>query len=216
MLNVVRDVPTKKRRFIKSPLPDSLALRLADIAQGGYAPAFEDGIVEWLGRPRVAVHTTDDAAELMDRIDDHFQAFAERHVEASGLQSIYLRGLERVGKLSLALAIADNGVRTVEHVQWSFRQVVGMIAPFLHQALANMTQDARNADQRRTHVISYVLSQLSAQVGQTVNALHVKRRAISKAEIQQVLTEMEQAGKARKEIKKHSVNDSDIEKWFAA
>ena len=210
------DVPAKKRRFIKSPLPDGLALRLADIAQGGYAPAFEDGIVEWLGRPRVAVHTTDDAAELMDRIDDHFQAFAERHVEASGLQSIYLRGLERVGKLSLALAIADGGVRTVEHVQWSFRQVVGMIAPFLHQALANMTQDARNGDQRRTHVISYVLSQLSQQVGQTVNALHVKRRAISKAEIQQVLTEMEQAGKARKEIKKHSVNGSDIEKWFAA
>lgn len=207
------DVPQKKKRFIRQSLPPHMLQRITEIAQGGYSPAFQDGRVEWLTKQQAEMATTAEAADLLDQIDDYAMELARKHTEESGFQSVALRLLERVLKLSGALAVADGGTRTAEHVAWAFRHAAGMITPMIRLAQANQTAEAKTGNARQEHVAAYIMSQLAGGHGLTVRQMHVKRRSISQSEFTATLQALEASAMVVRVTERHAGNGTEIVKW---
>ena len=139
--------PRRKKGFIKQGYKLSAPLKatLQNLFDGGYYDTTHNR-VEFLGRP-VHLPTASDADAALDKIADWLEDYAEHHKGTTGLEPIVRRSYELMAKISLILAIGE-GVRTVEHVRWSFALMVQDMHAKISLATMNRQEGADNVQAR--------------------------------------------------------------------
>lgn len=112
--------PKPNKKFKPSELPfknDLLA-----IATAGNYESVLGARIEHTGAKR-DIKTEPRAKEALLAILDWQWYFAEHHKKTTGYEALARRAHEFVSKVSFILAVADNGLRTIEHVKWAARFV---------------------------------------------------------------------------------------------
>ncbi len=109
--------PRAKKRFRKVAMPPAMSNTLQNLYAFGEYDALKTR-VEYYGE-RQEIPTEEAAADMLSDAEDWFQGEAERHKATTGLEALHLGAYELVSKVSMVLA-APEGLRTAEHVRWSF------------------------------------------------------------------------------------------------
>lgn len=108
--------PKPNPRFKRSPFPYENEIK--GIATGGSFDASHKGRIEHYGSRRV-IRTEGPANTLLGALQEWQWHFAEHHKVTTGYEALARRAYEFISKVSAILAIADGGVRTLEHVEWA-------------------------------------------------------------------------------------------------
>lgn len=120
IFNERETAPRMKENFKPVPMPESMASTIMQIAQNGDFDLF-DSRVEYY-EDRTPIPTTTEATEMLEKARRWYDNNAEDHKSTTGLEPLWMRGLEILSKVSLTLAIPE-GLRTAEHVRWAFALV---------------------------------------------------------------------------------------------
>lgn len=108
--------PRPNPRFKRGPFPYENEIK--GIAIGGSFDTSSKGRIEYYGARRV-VRTEGPAKALLEALQEWQWHFAEHHKTTTGYEALARRAYEFISKVSAILAIADGGVRTLEHVEWA-------------------------------------------------------------------------------------------------
>ena len=129
--------PKRKKNYNKKDMPDQLRSVLYNLFHNG---SFEQtqGRIEHIGT-KASVITESAASDMLDRVYDVFWDMAEEAKTGTGLEAVPRRGYELVAKISFILSI-PSGIRTAEHVRWSFAIVKRDIERKMRLAYANMNE----------------------------------------------------------------------------
>ena len=121
-------------------MPDHLVAALRNLyAFGEYDALGANERIEYYGE-KSKVKTTKSAQVMLDKVYESFWQMAEQHKSISGLEAIPRRGYEIVGKVSTILAAAE-GLRTDEHVRWSYALAMRDCEYKMKLAYANMKDE---------------------------------------------------------------------------
>jgi hypothetical protein len=118
--------------------------------------------------------TTADAKRLLNDLQQWQWEYAEEHCEHTGYESLARRAWEMICKVSATLAIADAGVRTVEHVTWAAAWVKHDIDEKIRliRYVDNHESDSARIQQRIISLaqepvyVSWVVKQISRYTGE--------------------------------------------------
>lgn len=171
--------PKRKKHFKRSPMPDSIKSVVYNLYNNGSFDA-ENKRVEYIGQPSKVI-TDDAASDMLDKVYDFFWTMAEDAKNTHGLEAVPRRGYELAAKISYILAI-PSGVRTVEHVRWSFALVKRDIERKIRLAYANM-----NEKEDPTSSLAAKIQNILQQEPQTQGVIINRCRPFKKDEVAQVL-----------------------------
>jgi hypothetical protein len=178
--------PRPKRPFKKRKMPEGLELRLHTLFHGGEYDAQNDR-VEYHGE-RISISTTEDAKAALDAALDWTMEYAETQKERSGLEPVVRRGYEMVAKVSLVLAAAE-GVRTLEHVRWSYALVRRDVDEKLRLVMSN--DKTHGADKNLMAKITKIISK---DHGETIGVIRNRLRSYKPDDVQKALDKMIEGG----------------------
>lgn len=182
--------PKAKKRFKKGKLPSSLEMQLKQLRCGGNFDVTDSSRIEFNGATQM-IHTSDDAIDLLDSIEESLHEKANEAMDANGLEAVVRRSFELVLKVSMILAIGDGMVRTVEHVEWAYALVSKDLENKINLTRANMAEEEKNlADE----VLTKVQHKLDKREFQTIGSIHNKMRKISRENIQKAIDHLIQTG----------------------
>lgn len=198
--------PRPKKRFKATPMPDKMRLTLQSLFDGGEFQQGQDRVENY--SPRIAIKTTPDAALALDGIMDWIIDYAETQKERSGLEPVVRRGYELIAKVSLILA-APSGIRTLEHVRWSFALVKRDIEEKMRLVMSN--DKSHGLDRNLMAKITKVISK---DHGETFGVIRNRLRMYKPDDVQKALDRMADAGIAKKETRTHPKSKAQIERWF--
>jgi hypothetical protein len=186
---VFREIDDNPRSKKRGPKPEKISPKMQAALRALYVPGHSE-VPETVARHGAArqVETTDDAAQLLEKISDEFWALADAHTETDGLTAIPRRGYELVAKISLLLA-AHEGLRTAEHVRWAYALVRRDIDTKIKMVRSNSD---RPNDAMRARIES-----LLRDGAMSIGRINNRCQKWPPAEIQGVLTAMKGAGIAR-------------------
>jgi len=74
----------------------------------------------FIGDKKKKITTNSEADHALNEVYEYFWLQGESHKNRTGLEGITRRGWEMCSKISLILAMADGGVRTLDHVAYGF------------------------------------------------------------------------------------------------
>jgi len=160
---------------------------IKELATGGSFNLIE-GRIENYGE-KIAIPTTDDAAEMLRSANKAFQNLAEDHSEKTGLEALYLRAKELVGKISFIIA-TPSGLRTVEHVRWAYALVKNDVDTKANLVIGN----DRAKDSPEKSLFSKIDNLLKDKEGKTLGVLINRLRPVSKEEIERALDKLVSKG----------------------
>lgn len=130
--------PRRKKHFKKKPMPDNMAATLYSMYQPGSYDSLDNiSRVEHYGE-RSQIKTMAGASAMLDLVYESFWDMAESAKE-KGLEAIPRRGYELCAKISFILALPE-GVRTIEHVRWSYALTKMDIERKMRLAYANVNE----------------------------------------------------------------------------
>ena len=180
----LNDNPKRKPRekTKRSPVPDDIKAALQMLYAPGYSEGSLPDCIECIGE-KVAMQTSPEAALLLDRVGDIFWDLAEQHKQETGLSAIPRRAYEQVAKISMILAMAE-GIRTTEHVLWSFALVKRDVERKVRIANSNGAEDKQNA------LASLIMSAITAEHGETKTRLKRLCRKYPSGDVDRVLALM--------------------------
>lgn len=112
--------PRMKEDFAPIPMTEQMSNTILQIAQGGTYDMFAARVEYY--ENRIPIPSTPEATEMLSKARRWYDDKAEDHKSISGLEPLWMRALELLGKVSLTLAIPE-GLRTAEHVRWAFALV---------------------------------------------------------------------------------------------
>lgn len=185
----IDDNPRAKKRGTKRSGKVSAQMMVA--LRQLYAPGFSEtpDTVARHGAP-ICLQTTDDAQEMLSKIQQEFWELAELHTETSGMTAIPRRGYELVAKVSMLLAIA-SGLRTTEHVRWAYALVKRDIITKIQMVQSNgdKPNDAMKAR----------IEALLKDGPMTVGRIHNRCQKWPQSDVTAVLDHMVQLGMLNKE-----------------
>jgi hypothetical protein len=161
ILRETENNPRWKDDFCAQELSDQLVMRLMGLYWGGHThDASQHGQrVERQG-DKVSIVTRPDASEMLDEIRDVFWEMGEQHKHSSGMEGVTRRSWEMCSKISLLLAMADGGVRTVDHVLYGFAMAYSDTNAKITLARSKDEEGATAADKAATYH-NRILSMLS-------------------------------------------------------
>jgi len=110
--------PRWKPGFKKIPLEPMMFSRLSTLYWAGHTAGASER-VERIGDKKKII-TDSEADHALNECYEYFWLQGESHKSRTGLEGITRRGWEMVSKISLILAMADGGVRTLDHVVYGF------------------------------------------------------------------------------------------------
>ena len=168
----------------RGPVPDEIAATLQQLYAPGYSEVPDR--VERVGDP-VGIETRPDAEVMLDQVEKEFHAMAEDSKNSTGLTPIPRRGYEQVAKVSMILAIPE-GLRTVEHVRWSYALVKRDIEEKIKLAHSNSAADKQDA------LASRVMSLVATDHGETIGRIRNKCRSYRKEDVDKVVEKLVDAG----------------------
>lgn len=204
--------PRSKPRFKKQPLSTNLQMKLQALAGGGHCDMDNPARIEYRGEHEY-VTTTDDAIDLLDKIDLYLYHYADHHCETTGLEPIVRRAFEQVLKISMIVAMGDGGRRTVEHVKWAYAIVRRDIDNKINLAGGNIAKESKK---KSDELLSKVQHCLDKKDGTTVGRIANRYRTLDKEQILSCLEYLESRSLARRESAQSSkAGGRPTEKWFA-
>ena len=149
----------------------------------------EGGRVEYYGEPR-RIKTEPPAIDALQAVQEWQWHFAEYHREKSGYEALGRRAYEFVSKVSTVLAIADQGIRTLEHVVWA--------AAFVKRDIDEKIRLIRYVDSKDKTTVEELVDGLQARIVSLAQDpiyrstlwQRVKRKGISKADLSGLIDQM--------------------------
>jgi len=175
--------PKEKEDFEKRPMDEAMKNTIIQLATGGSFDLVQ-GRIENYGE-RIAIPTTDDAKAMLKKANKCFQNLAEDHAEKTGLEALYLRAKELVGKISFILA-TPSGLRTVEHVRWAYALVKADVDTKANIVIGN----DRAKDSPERALFSKIENLLKNEEGETLGVLVNRLRPSKKDEIERALEKL--------------------------
>ena len=179
--------PKEKEDFEKRPIDEAMKNTIIQLATGGSFDLMQ-GRIENYG-DRIAIPTTDDAKVMLKKANKCFQNLAEDHAEKTGLEALYLRAKELVGKISFILA-TPSGLRTVEHVRWAYALVKADVDTKANIVIGN----DRAKDSPERALFSKIENLLKDEEGETLGVLVNRLRPSKKDEIERALEKLVEKG----------------------
>lgn len=180
--------PRVKRGFRKVPLPDGIAMRCAALHSGGTFDTGSVGRVEWRGEIE-ELPTTQEAAEMLDKVLDWFEEHAIAQKGISGLEGLFLRAYELVSKVSLILGIPD-GERTAEHVRWAFALIKRDVEEKMRLVIGN----DRAKDRPNEALEAKIANICAGEDGETMGVIANRVRGYKRAAIAEAVERMVEFG----------------------
>lgn len=202
--------PKAKRGFRKQALSNTLTMKLNAIATGGQTADYSVR-VEFNGEHEY-VTTTDEAHDLLLRIQDYLELYADHHCETTGLEPIVRRAFEQILKVSMIVAIGCGGSREAEHVAWAYALVKKDIDNKINLASGNI---ATQHKEKESEVLAKLKHVLDTEKGFSVSVIKNKNRTLSKEHIEKGLEYLEKTGYARREETIPTRGPRSI-KWYKA
>lgn len=204
--------PEERENFRKRPMPENLAMRLAQIFHGGNFDVMNSGgRVEYSG-DREPVKTDDDASEMLRKVSKWLHAYAEEMGENTGEASVAMirRAYELVAKISFILAI-PTAQRTAEHVRWAFAYVRAELDAKIKLVFANDNSKDRPEEAIAARVINYIDPDKGASTKVLANRMRMKPEAL-----EPILNKMVSAGMIRREAGKKAWKGKIPDVWVVA
>ena len=101
---------------------------------------------------KIGIDTTEEASQLITKINTALHEDAVRHSNVNGLEAICLRAKELVLKISFILA-APEGMRTYEHVLWAYALVCRDMDDKMKMVIANDTRKGAEPNALRAKIL---------------------------------------------------------------
>lgn len=172
--------PEEREAFRKRPMPEGLAMKLAQIFHGGNFDMMQSqgARVEYAG-DRELVLTDDDAGEMLRKVSKWLHSYAEEMGENTGEASVAMirRAYELIAKISFILAI-PTARRTAEHVRWAFAYVRAELDAKIKLVFANDNGKDRPEEAIAARVINYIDPEKGASTRVLANRMKVKTEAL--------------------------------------
>ena len=201
--------PRSKANFRKVDMPEAIRNTIVRIATGESYDVLDRRIEakgEW-----VSVPSDDSARALIERARVWFDEQAIEASSRNGLESLWMRGLEQVLKISLILAI-PSGLRTAEHVRWAFALVKRDIVEKSQLVISNTPYKEEAGDAMRMKILNMCSDEDGASFGKIKQAM--KPRKVE--EIEAALTDLVARGRLEKIEGVHKFNKRPFTKYVAA
>lgn len=197
--------PKRKEGFRKQPMPIGIQATLANL----YCPGTTEkpDRVEFYG-DKTRIKSTDEASKALDDVYHAFWKMAEDAKATTGLEAIPRRGYELTSKISLILAIPE-GVRTAEHVRWSFAIAKADIERKMKLAFSNMAQK----DDPGNSIAAKIQNIISVDHAETMGVLVNRCRPHKREQVEQILSAMVQAGAVEETITTNPTNGKEVKKY---
>lgn len=204
--------PQARDGFRKRPMPQHIAMRLAQLFHGGNFNVM-DGPgqrVEYPGA-RDAVETDAEAEVMLAMVAKWLHAYAEEMEQHTGEASVALirRAYEMVAKISFILAL-PTGQRVAAHVRWAFAYVRAELDAKIKLVFANDNAKARPEDAMAARILNAIDPDKGATLGVLANRLHLPQDKIS-----EVLAKMERQGQVRQEVTAKTYKGKKVSRWLA-
>ena len=202
--------PEERDAFRKRPMPEGLAMKLAQIFHGGDFDVMNSGgRIEYAGE-RELVRTDDDASDMLRKVSKWLHSYAEEMAENTGEASVAMirRSYEIVAKISFILAI-PGCLRTADHVRWAFAYVRAELDAKIKLVFANDNSKERPEEAIAARVINYIDPEKGASTSVLANRMKIKPPVL-----EPILAKMEAHGMIRKERAKKAWKGKVADIWF--
>lgn len=209
LFNDLETNPKRKPGFNKVAMTEGMKNTLSALYNNGSFNSQDEGRIEQKG-DRARIKSTDEATEKMNDVYEYFWQLAEDNKSRTGLEAIPRRGYEIAAKVSTVLA-APGGLRTIEHVNWSFALAKRDIDEKIKLAYANMQED--NAVTLDT-IATKIMSLISKEHGESFPVIKNRCRKYSEEELKKTIAALEKTGHLRTEETEHPKNKKVIVKYF--
>ena len=210
MLFIEQDTtPPEKEDFEKRKMEEAMRNSIIELSTGGSFSLME-GRIENYGE-KIAIPTTDDARMLLRRANKCFQHLAEDHAERTGLEALYLRAKELVGKISFIIA-TPSGLRTVEHVRWAYALVKNDVDTKANLVIGN----DRAKDSPEKALFSKIDNLLKDKEGKTFGVMLNRLRGVKKDELEHALEKLVSKGAIIVEESVHPRRKDKIQRYRKA
>lgn len=200
--------PRSKANFRKVDMPEAMRNTIVRIATGESYDMLERRIEakgEWVPVP------SDDAARaLLERARVWFDEQAIEASNKNGLESLWMRGLEQVLKVSLILAI-PSGLRTAEHVRWAFALVKRDIIEKSQLVISNTPYKEEAGDAMRMKILNLCSDEEGASFGKIKQGMKPRKAE----EIEAALDDLVARGRLQKIEGVHKFNKRPFTKYVA-
>ena len=206
--------PPSRKSFRKIGIPDFMATRLSQLYTGGAYEPYPSGVggsgarIEYSGE-REAVTTTPEADAMLDAVADWLLVYAEEMGEHTGEASVAMirRAYEMVAKVSFILAIPD-GVRTADHVRWSFAYVRAEVDAKIALVFANDNGKDRPDEAIAARIMNFIDPDKGATLGVLANRVRMKAEALAP-----ILAKMQKAGMVREQTGQRAYRGKKVAVW---
>lgn len=168
-------------------------LDLMRIAATGDMDAQARGRIEYYGNPR-KIRTEQPAAKLLAELQEWQWEFAEMHRQTTGYEALARRAYEFISKISTILAVADHGVRTVEHVRWAAAFVKWDIDEKIRLIRYVDARESPTVDQLADGLQARIISLAQEPVYMSVLYNRLKRKGVTKESVGELVDQMVGAG----------------------
>lgn len=191
--------PEEREGFRKRPMPEGLAMKLAQIYHGGNFDVMDaqGARIEYAG-DREAVMTDDDASAMLKQVSKWLHGYADEMGENTGEASVAMirRAYELVAKISFILAI-PTGHRTSDHVRWAFAYVRAELDAKIKLVFANDNGKDLPEEAIAARVVNYIDPDKGASAKVLANRMKIKIEALTP-----ILVKMAAHGMIREEALK--------------
>lgn len=144
-------VPTAKVGFRKTPMSEHLQRKVQQLYHGDTFDVMAGARVENYGS-KIGIDTTEEASQLITKINAALHEDAVRHSNVNVLEAICLRAKELVLKISFILA-APEGMRTYDHVLWAYALVRRDMDEKMKMVIANDTRKGAEPNALRAKIL---------------------------------------------------------------
>lgn len=196
--------PKPNPRFAPSEFPYTNEIK--SIATAGSYDMQKSGRVEYLGAAR-RIKTEPPAITLLNELMDWQWRFAEYHKVTTGYEALARRAYEFISKVSATLAVADGGIRTIEHVKWATAFVKWDIDEKIRLIKYVDAENSTSVDTVSQGLQSRILSICQEpQYLSVINQRLCKRKGVTKENIENLVAQMVNSGILVMQGKKYVVS----------
>lgn len=203
--------PPRKRGFTPREMPENLAMMIRQMATGGDfdLDASADRVESY--KPRKVIPSTPEAMTMLEMAGDILDEMAVEQKGTGGLEALALRGYEMIAKVSLILA-APEGLRTEEHVRWSY----ALVRKDIETKVRMVTANDRAKDDPAQALRSKILSLIDDENGETLGVIVNRARGYKQADVELLLDRMVDSGEIVVEETIHKFKKNIIRRYKPA
>lgn len=199
--------PRIKKRFKPQEMPMHLKISLSQLYSGGETEL--PYRVECIGNKQ-AITTADDAALLLEEIQEYFYQQALIQKEKTGLESLCNRAYEICAKVSLLIAMPTR-IRTVQDVLYGFAVAKHDLESKISLTYSN--DAAEHKDSRGDALLVKITSILDSDNATGIGVLYNRLRGFSKENVNEAIAHLVKRKEVQEIITIHPTNKKEIKKY---